>query len=456
MASRRIFTDKSLKALWNSIVTQLEPKCNGKHLSENDLTDELKEKILNMDIDIAKALQDTGVFFFKGSIKYKDLPKNLTENEIGYVYNILNQFISNESFAEGDRYKAFPLGTDVVWNGTEWDALSGSMDFSEFKKKSETSNFSTEELLEITDNITPEHEHKYYSQVIKNPTCVEEGIRRYFCIYNDHYYDKSIAATGIHDYLFEITKEETCVDTGIKTFTCAMCKKQYTEDIPSKGGHIYQAFIKEQPTCHSKGLQDNICVVCNHSYESEIDMVPHRYTDAITVYPTHMQFGVRTFTCIECGASYTEQVPKITEHSYSAKIIKSPTYFETGTRQYTCECGHSYTEIIPKLQDNIAPRGTISVAGINYSTRITNINFNTYYSEAQRVTLTGADDQTGLKSIQFLVSNRALTDDELNMSAWENNQAFYLTPSANYVVYAKLVDNSNNVAYINTNGIRIG
>ena len=72
----------------------------------------------------------------KGSVEnFDNLP---TENlEIGDVYNILNSFyIDNKKYSEG---------TNVVWTGTQWDAIGGTVDFKDYS--------TTEEINEIITNL---------------------------------------------------------------------------------------------------------------------------------------------------------------------------------------------------------------------------------------------------------------------------------------------------------------
>lgn len=278
MASKRIFSDKSLTALWKAIVDQVEPKQIGKHLSENDLTDEDKEAIENIDQHIRE--QINGVYLPQGSVKYVDLPKHLTELEAGFVYNITNQFISNDKFVEGERYTAFPPGTNVIWTGSEWDVLAGVPDFSEFQMKSEIENFSLEELLEIANTKQVEHEHKFYDRIIKTPTCNKSGIRRWSCIYNDEYYDEEVPATGIHEYLETITKEVSHLEDGTKRCTCSSCGTYYDEVIPRITEHTYETYVAKQPTCIDLGKMVYTCI-CGDTYDEIIPYIEHNYVDNI-------------------------------------------------------------------------------------------------------------------------------------------------------------------------------
>lgn len=278
MASRRIVTEKGLIALWKAIVDQVEPKAAGKHLSENDLTDEYRDQLTNMDSIIRNRI--AGVYRFVDSVKYVDLPKNLTQEDSGLVYNVLNQFISNDKFVEGERYTAFPPGTNVMWTGTEWDVLGGVPDFSGFKKKSETRTLTLQELIEIADKTQVEHEHKFYDRIIKAPTCNKDGIKRWSCIYNDEYYDEVIPATGIHDYIETITKEATHLEDGEKHCTCSSCGTYYDEVIPRITEHTYTSHVAKQPTCTELGTLVYTCI-CGDTYSETMPYIDHDYVDNI-------------------------------------------------------------------------------------------------------------------------------------------------------------------------------
>lgn len=66
----------------------------------------------------------TGVYSYKGSKNtYADLPSDAIE---GDVWNVVA--------ANGN----IPAGTNYAWNGTEWDALGGSIDLSGYYTKEET------------------------------------------------------------------------------------------------------------------------------------------------------------------------------------------------------------------------------------------------------------------------------------------------------------------------------
>ena len=158
--------------------------------------------------------------------------------------------------------------------------MAGALDFSEFQKKSEFTNFSLEELLDITSKTEIEHDHQYYNRVIKHPTCIHTGIRRYSCLYNDDHYDEVIPATGIHDFLSEITIEPTHLTEGERYYHCRDCEENYTEKVPKIVEHTYTSLIVKSPTCISTGIERFICE-CGDTYEEELATIPHNYVDNV-------------------------------------------------------------------------------------------------------------------------------------------------------------------------------
>ena len=73
--------------------------------------------------------------------------------------------------------------------------------------------------------------------------------------------------------------------------------------------------------------------ICEHNYETDT-------TDA-----TCDEDGSITYTCTECGHSYTEVIPA-TGHSHEVTDSKDATCTEDGYITYTCGCGDTYTEVI--------------------------------------------------------------------------------------------------------------
>ena len=81
----------------------------------------------------------------------------------------------------------------------------------------------------------------------------------------------------------------------------------------------------------------------------------HTWNDGvITTQPTCTEDGVRTYTCIECGETYTEAIPA-TGHTWDNGVVTTPpTYTTSGVKTFTCTvCGATYTEQTPVLPPKI-------------------------------------------------------------------------------------------------------
>lgn len=81
----------------------------------------------------------------------------------------------------------------------------------------------------------------------------------------------------------------------------------------------------------------------------------HTYGDGkVVTAATCKAEGKQEFTCLVCGYTKTETIPKTRQHSYDAgTITKQATYTAAGEKVYTCTvCGATKTEVIPMLTHN--------------------------------------------------------------------------------------------------------
>lgn len=164
-----------------------------------------------------------------------------------------------------------------------------------------------------------------------------------------------------------VSAEPTHLTDGIRTYTCTVCGITETETIDKLTEHTYGDWKTHSDTQHKK-----VCECGDTVYD-----VHHWNSGIITTQPTHTEFGVKTFTCLDCGTTRTEDVAKLTAHTYgewteyssthhqkvcacgaalyeihhwSSEITKQATHLEVGTLSYTCtDCGAKKSEDIPKL-----------------------------------------------------------------------------------------------------------
>ncbi|MGN0534917.1 MAG: chitobiase/beta-hexosaminidase C-terminal domain-containing protein, partial [Eubacterium sp.] len=111
----------------------------------------------------------------------------------------------------------------------------------------------------------------------------------------------------------------------------------------------------------------------------------------------------------------------------------------------------SYTIEIP---DTTLPTGEIKVNTKTWQAFFNGISFDLFFKEYQTVTITAADNSGDAVKIEYLLSGEELTLSQLNTATFSAyTEAFSINPDNEYVVYARLTDTSNNVKYINSNGI---
>ena len=110
--------------------------------------------------------------------------------------------------------------------------------------------------------------------------------------------------------------------------------------------------------------------------------------------------------------------------------------------------------ITAKWRDIAVPTGEIKIAENGWKSFFNTITFRLFFKDTQTVTVTAADNSGKAVKIEYLLSDKALTESELaGMTFTAYSAPFSINADNEYVIYAKLTDTSGNVAYINTNGI---
>ena len=120
--------------------------------------------------------------------------------------------------------------------------------------------------------------------------------------------------------------------------------------------HSYTSKISKKPTCTSTGVRTYTCAQCSASYTETIARDPSNHVGGTAVKNakaatcTAKGYTGDTY-CLGCGV-VTEKGKNIAvkDHTYdSGKITTAATCESTGVKTYTCSvCGNSYTETIAK------------------------------------------------------------------------------------------------------------
>ena len=100
-----------------------------------------------------------------------------------------------------------------------------------------------------------------------------------------------------------VTTPATCAKDGEKTYTCTACGKIKTEVISALGHAASDEWTSDE-TYHWH--------VCQNNQAEQLDKKEHTWDEGvITVRPTQMQTGEKTYTCIICGGTKVEEVVKL-------------------------------------------------------------------------------------------------------------------------------------------------
>ncbi len=153
-----------------------------------------------------------------------------------------------------------------------------------------------------------------------------------------------------HSYQSEVTKDPTCTEEGVRTFTCS-CGDSYTEPVAmDPNAHTPEVIPAVPATCTETGLTEGSrCSGCGKILveQEEVPVTDHQYESEVTKEPTCTEEGLQTYTCSGCGDSYTEPVA-VDPDAHTPEVIPavSATCTETGlTEGSRCSgCGKILVE----------------------------------------------------------------------------------------------------------------
>ena len=130
----------------------------------------------------------------------------------------------------------------------------------------------------------------------------------------------------------------------------------------SVNGHTWdEGTVTKEVGCVNVGIKTYNCMKCKASRTEEIPASGHSYDDEV-ILPTKTAQGYTLHTCSICGDTYKDNYTDcdgdnpdpIHTHTYSFEITKASTCTEKGIKEYTCSCGDSYTEDIPATGHKLA------------------------------------------------------------------------------------------------------
>lgn len=197
------------------------------------------------------------------------------------------------------------------------------------------------------------HGHNYDDGVVvSEPTCTEEGLKRFTCKECNDTKDESIEKSG-HVLVAVADVAATCTEDGhTGGFTCEVCKEVIEKPtVVAATGHTFgKQKVKTKATCTKDGVAEQTCSVCKLKEKVVLPATGH----------TVVQVSAKAATCTENGNTEGEkcktcgkilsgvQTIKATGHNYKQTGTNNPTCSQAGARIYTCsKCQDTYTESIP-------------------------------------------------------------------------------------------------------------
>ncbi len=165
---------------------------------------------------------------------------------------------------------------------------------------------------------------------------------------------RGIATELIHssETVWVETLAPGCTTDGEKAEVCDDCEEFIfgTEVIPALGHNYDNGVVTKKATCDENGVVTFTCANCGDTYTEEIPATNHKYDAGVDVLnPTCEATGIKRFTCQNdgCYDYYDIDIPA-TGHNYTTTVTKAPTCEEEGVETTTCDrCGNFTTAPIP-------------------------------------------------------------------------------------------------------------
>ena len=178
---------------------------------------------------------------------------------------------------------------------------------------------------------------------------------------------------------------------------------------------------------------------CNYEYLSKTNV---KWTDIVLEEVTDPTYSRNGFTVD--GYEFTGWTYGTTN------VTTTSTYGDLAVNDTVMEI-----LLIANFKDVAAPTGKVTVAENIWTSLLNDITFGVFFKETQAVTITATDNSEGNVKIEYYLSDKQLSEEELakleNLTLYEG--LFNIDPDNEYVIYVRLTDESGNSSWINTDGI---
>ena len=246
------------------------------------------------------------------------------------------------------------------------------------------------------------------------------------------------------------TKAATCTEPGVKTFTCTECGGTYTVAIPATG-HAWGQWSHDAATAEAEATHTRVCANdASHKETKACD-----FTAKVTQEATLDQAEITTYTCKDCGYSYTkETAPALAGVTVTVNAVEngsvtlagqdvtaggSKKFAENGT--YTlvatpnADCTFVGWQTGNKIVSTDATYSTVAIADITYTP--------VFAESAKPVQFTFVDMFNNVISSQSVASGadvkipQAPTYTGYTFTGWSADEATIKAATSSMTVYAQ-------------------
>ena len=141
--------------------------------------------------------------------------------------------------------------------------------------------------------------------------------------------------------------------------------------------------------------------------------------------------------------------------AFAVKVNGTPVTLDANDQYVITNAQENIEITVEGVADITPPTAEITLGTNKWNTFLNNITFGLFFEETQEVTITAADNGSGVNTIQYYLAGGELSETEIEqITEWEDyNGTFKIGPNNRYVVYVKITDNAGSISYINSDGI---
>ena len=127
---------------------------------------------------------------------------------------------------------------------------------------------------------------------------------------------------------------------------------------------------------------------------------------------------------------------------------------QTTYKELAADAAVTSIELKAQWEDITAPTGEISIGKNSWKAFLNKITFGLFFNDTKTVTITASDNSGDEVTVSYLLSDKALTADDLaekKFTAYTGG--FDIEPNNEWIIYVMLTDEAGNVTYLSSDGI---